>query len=51
MLKILTKKTPSIFLHKFEIKFENHDDITSSIYTIFCLNKPSKLELKYNKNF
>lgn len=51
MLKVLTKKNPFIFLNKIEIKFENHDDMTSSIYSIFCLNKPSKHELKYNENF
>lgn len=49
MLKVLAKKYPFIFLHK--IKFENHDDMTSSIYCIFCLNKPSKHELKYNEIF
>lgn len=51
MFKVLAKKNPFIFLHINEIKFENHDDMTSSIYSIFCLNKPSKHELKYNENF
>lgn len=31
-----------IFLHKIKIKFENHVDMNSLFYTIFCLKKPIK---------
>lgn len=51
MLKVLIKKILFIFFYKFEIKFENYDDMILSIYIIFCLNKLLKYELKYNENF